>query len=219
MWGLEAKNSSGEVQIDGEYRNLSLQETGTASVDETGSNNAGTTVSFNNAYSYAPLLAFKAPEDHVALSHLTKDGNGNFDGFEAAAKRGNTGVTLSYAVFTEASVDPGSGFGVKVLDASGNPVFSSAEQFIRIVSVSGYTNFGNINVNDANNNWFVIRPDSWNNSWNSSTQINRVYKTGIRKVDSTTISFDYVEIFSFPSTSAPDMSVITTPFVVLELAE
>src|SRR3990167_8847724 len=131
-YGFRVKNSSGEIQIDGNYRNLEYTEGATGvTVANTGTP-AGTTISITPS-TLIPLILIRPNTDRfVTILHYNRSG-GNYINFFITTERTQT-TSIDWRCYREI-VTASSGYGLRVKDANGNIVFHSASGLFKIVQI------------------------------------------------------------------------------------
>jgi len=206
-YGLLVKNVSGQVQIDGLYRNFSYWESGTLDISE-GYN----TIDFSDV-SQVPIVAIRpSSTTYCALARLNKS-SGNYVSASVEGEIGESG-TIGWTVFVEGMLNSLPSYGLVVRNPSGDVVFSSNEKYFKIIDVyslnvseGGYTD---VAVQNADNNYFILYPYSYyiesdiaegegEELWSSD-----VYSMGMKKISSTTIRVG--DFYSWSGLTDQDMT-------------
>jgi len=122
-FGLEFKNSSGDVVIDGEYQNHVIAESGSASAGP---------VTFSGSYDIGrqPLLFARCAADHIAFVRWTMSGS-NVTGFQYAAKSG--GSSFDWKLCVTPSAPSSESHGLRVYGGAGELVFDSGLDYLNLV--------------------------------------------------------------------------------------
>lgn len=125
-FGLEFKNSSGDVVIDGDYQNHVIAESGSAS----------SSVTFSGSYDIGrqPLLFVRCTTDHIAFARWAMSGS-NVTGFQCAGKIG--GASFDWKLAVTPSAPSGESHGLRVFDSGGKVVFDSGLDYLNLVDAIG----------------------------------------------------------------------------------
>lgn len=140
MWGLQALNGSGVLQIDQEFPNLHLRKKATISISDVpafgGFNLLRSSIQFTEEANN-PVIAFTG-DVPVVLGSCYEHAPGlhTLSFFSTAAPGGS----LSYFVF-DLFPAASSGFGLEIYDSSGRVGFSSNLGYFKVVDVISLTGF------------------------------------------------------------------------------
>lgn len=178
-YGLIIYNDNYEVQVDGLYRNFSLHDSGSWSLSD-GWEWYGFTPTINPPIiATQPLGIF-----HVGGNCLK---NNSYE-YYVFGVYGTNGYTLPYLVFTESEVNeiPSGAYGLAVYNEYGNLVFHTNNKWCRLISFSSFStpdvnSYVDITVEDADNNYFLLRPLA------RASDGRYLYQVMMKKINSTTI--------------------------------
>lgn len=202
-YGIEIKNSSGNIIVDGTYKNFSLHASGTT---ESLTDQTIHTISFDSTSQY-PLVAIKpSTTGYVSVFGYTKSGS-NYTGFNIIRSRGVTNFTVDYKVFIAHPSSISENYGMIVYDDGGNIVFETSRQYFNIyqittgISLSTPSSPGTGGTQDITHTaisdpYCVISPIGFWERWYAMPSVGPLYifKTGIIKINSTTtrIGWNYI---------------------------
>ena len=126
-YGLQVKNSSGNIIIDGQYKNYAEWATGTTTLGA-----YVTTISFT-ATDKMPLVALRpATNKAVVLWGLRKTGS-NYDGFYVI---GSNGDSLDWKVYTAHPVASSETYGLRSYGSTGDLLFDSGYKYFSIFQIN-----------------------------------------------------------------------------------
>ena len=192
-YGLKIINAGSEVQIDSIYKNYCLLDSGVTALNLLDS--SFQEVDFINT-TKVPIVAWRPNSSWgSAYVGLKKSGANFIDAWFLSQYDSGGGVnSIAWIVFVSGNVNATS-CGLVVYNSSGEVVFSSDDNYMKIQSV--YTgSLGNISVEDADNNYFILMPvfpmKYAGGGYTSPAVL--FYTMGLKKVNSTTIA---VEEFVF----------------------
>jgi hypothetical protein len=135
-WGLKVYNESGDLQIDGEYRNHHFKSKGTLTVDGLTGSNVGATrkeIAFTNCV--APVLAIRSVNSGFICNYLVASIVGTTWTFRLIGNY-NTGSgsrDVEYWLFDNINSPSSETWGLRVWDAAGALVYDSG--FPPLISV------------------------------------------------------------------------------------
>lgn len=136
--GFKSYRSDGTVQIDDEYKTLTLKEVRTASISATGS--VLTIHSFSLTASNL-MIAVRCQTLMYSAHQVVKSGTSWVINFAFMSQSGTQSETVTFYIFTDPEISPGSH--LNIYNSGGTLVFSDETRPIRIRSVvagnSGYT--------------------------------------------------------------------------------
>ena len=182
-FGFSFSNPPYGDQIDGEYANYSVAETGRvyAPPYDRSDNSAGSHT-FRGAYD-APLIMFKAPSSAAGAFQFNRDSQGRVRSMLMAG-----GATLDYAILYRPSPVPFGSWGIEVRNASNTVVFNSEEPFIRILSMQTVRDGDRVSVQDAFNSYFILTPlHIFQSAFEAGQGINFISASALQRVSSRTI--------------------------------
>ena len=153
-FGLLIHNDNGDIVVDGDYQNHIIAETGSATPPGTAGvvvNVADTTVNFSSTYapSRQPLLFGRHTASYIGFQRWTYDGSGNINGFRYANREG--GGTFNWKLAVTPNAASGDTWGMRVFGATGNVVFDSGLDYLKIndIITVTYTSFATGNQTHA----------------------------------------------------------------------
>ena len=204
--GIIIKNANRETQIDGNYKNLGLYESGsniTISNDGTDSG-YNTLVSFSVATPLIPLILVQPNTDyHIIYDSYIKSG-ANYSGFYLSTKN-NQSTVINWKCYTGHPVASSENYGLRIKNPQGDLVFDSGKNYFKIHSVHSFSLPGQsdtytITHNDLENPYYLLTPSG---IWNTilvpgpPTWIHAVYRVGIIKINSTSAQAAWVGQLSY----------------------
>jgi len=212
-YGILIKNDNEETIIDSTYRNFSLHGYGNASCTA----NTLTTVNLTGSTSNNVFAAISPTTSGFAFVESYVMSGSNITGFRIGS---DTTMTVPYAYYiNDLKNSTSSGYGIKVMDASGNVVFCSNEDgYFDIVNkydgwydstvppvdptppsnLSSY--YGDFTVDDAVNNYFCTSGMQVFVEWKSGQSQWYHSRLGLKRIGSTTIRMGYC-LYQITSTS------------------
>lgn len=151
-YGLQIKNSSGNIIIDEINKNYSLYTSGNITMSGIGTFD---TISFT-ATNQMPLIAIKPISGYEVILWGIKKTGSNYDGFYIS---GTSGQNLDYRIYT-AYVASSDIYGLRVMDASEVTIFDSGMEHFNIYSSSiGISLSTPTNIDEASGTYFDISHD------------------------------------------------------------
>lgn len=128
-FGLSIQNAAGDYQIDGDFQNHIIAETGSVAGAPAGIN----TVVFAGSYlpSRLPLL-FGRSASHVGFRNWNFSGS-NIVGFDIAVMNGEGGNTFFWKLAVTPAADSGDTFGLRVFNAAGALVFDAGHEYLKLI--------------------------------------------------------------------------------------
>ncbi len=159
-YGMIVKNSDDEIQIDGEYQNYTLFDSGSFNFDTTGSGMRF--VNFTDT-DKVPIYAFRPISScFIGAGHWIKSGD-DFTQIYTPMEKDETG-TIEWVLFTEGNTNALPEYGMVIKNAGGDVVFSSDEEYFKIVSINSVshdrynqsTDYDDITGLDVDNNYFFL---------------------------------------------------------------
>jgi len=206
-YGLQIKNSSGNIIIDGQYKNYALWDSDTATLD------AGVTTIAFTATTQMPLIALRPGTGKtVILWGLRKTGS-NYDGFYVV---GGNGDSLDWRVYTAHPAASAQNYGLRIYDGSSNLLFDSGYQYFNIyqldtgISLSTpllteeaagtYSDITHAGISDP---FYFLSPlGFWCYGISSGSQLRAVWRSAIKKIDATSVRVKWAKKFQGPSGGA-----------------
>ena len=195
-YGLRIKNASGNIIVDGTYKNFALYASGTATLPSTG---GVTAVSFT-ATPQIPIVAIrnKSTSYYVSLWGIRKT-SGSYDGFYLI-KANAVSYDVDWRVYLAHPAFVSESYGLRVKDSSGNPVFGSGRSYFDIfqlnsgISLSSpqlgedatgrYSDISHASVSDPF--YFLSPAGYWVYAASGPGQF-RSWRIGLKKIDSTNV--------------------------------
>lgn len=191
-YGLTIYNDNNEIQVDGTYKNFSLHDSGSWSVS------SGFGWYNFSATTKPPILAIRPPGTFCLAAQYQRNASLEYYTTKIYA---DGSITLPYIVFTEAAISeiPSGAYGLAVYNEYGNLVFHNYNKWCRLISSITTTNplhsdcSGNpgdsvdVTVEDADNNYFILRPLCEKSEWNESLFTVDYMTPLMKKINSTTI--------------------------------
>jgi len=201
MYGLEVKNSSGNIIIDGKYKNYAEWASGTTTLGY-----YVTTIAFT-ATSQLPLIALRpATGTSVVLWGLRKTGS-NYDGFYVI---GYNGTDLDWKIYIAHPGATAETYGLRVYDSGANLVFDSGYNYFNLYQIttgislatptlasSPYQDVSHAGISDPY--YFVSPLGFWAYGIASGSQVRVIFRTSIMKNSATSGRVGWGGIFSGPS--------------------
>lgn len=134
-YGIRIKNSSGEIQIDGDYRNLEYKQGGTgATISHGGTGYTYATTIGLTAGPLVPLVLIRPGTSRfVTLLSYDKSGS-DYNGFKMTTESGQSD-TIDWKCFRETTTNS-TGYGMRIFNSSGDAVFHSASEYLKILQVN-----------------------------------------------------------------------------------
>jgi hypothetical protein len=162
-YGLEVRNDSGDIQIDGQYQNLVLLEKGTkySGIPYNDSSADYLIVPFDFSQHPEALMAARG-EDGKGIHQIFRDSSG----FKVVHQKG---TQVDYMIFVLAdqrqSDDP---YGLQVFNTDGKKVFDSGFEYLKITDVielyapgDGYDQvYSYADIPSGKNGLYVLHPPS-----------------------------------------------------------
>ncbi len=195
-YGIEIKNSSGNVIVDGEYKNFALYASGTATLPAVG---GVTTVAFT-ATDQIPLIAIRnqSTAQYVSLWGIRKTGS-NYDGFYLI-KANAVSYDVDWRVYTAHPAVVAQDYGMRVHDAAGAILFDSGRNYFDIFQLNSsislstpqltedaaglYSDISHVSVEDPF--YFVSPSGYWVFQAGGPRQF-RAWRIGVKKINSTSV--------------------------------
>ncbi len=193
-FGIRIKNADGNIIVDGTYKNFALYASGTATLPTT----AGVTAVSFSATTQIPLVAIRnaSTSYYVSLWGIRKT-SGSYDGFYLI-KANTASYDVAWRVYLAHPAFVAESYGLRVKDASGNPVFGSGRSYFDIfqlnsgISLSSpqlgedaagrYSDISHAGVSDPF--YFVSPAGYWVYAAFGARQF-RAWRIGLKKIDST----------------------------------
>jgi len=193
-YGIRIKNANGNVIVDGVYKNFALYASGTVTLPTT----AGVTAVSFTATTQIPLVAIRntSTSYYVSLWGIRKT-SGSYDGFYLI-KANTASYDVAWRVYLAHPAFVSESYGLRVKDASGNPVFGSGRSYFDIfqlnsgISLSSpqlgedaagrYSDIAHAGVSDPF--YFVSPAGYWVYAASGANQF-RAWRIGLKKIDST----------------------------------
>jgi hypothetical protein len=191
-YGLEVKNSAGDIIIDGVNKNFAFYESGSGTI-------SGTThrldVTFATPTSQVPIIAIQPLDTAGAISVIsyTKSGS-NWTGFTVGSY---LGASFNWKVYVAHPNTEAESYGLIVRDASSNIVFDSARVYFKIYQVTTGINLGfvptatyqDITHSGISNPYYLWGSErfAYAGVYVGGHWAIRLYRTGIQKLSSTSV--------------------------------
>jgi hypothetical protein len=213
-YGLKSKNDNGYIQIDGVYRNLSLEESQSSKSVVNGATYTDYFTSFNITNStLVPLILFQPNTDYFScVDSYTKSGS-NWVSFKMVTERRRT-TSINYKVYRQNPAKSGDAYGMRVYDGSANLVFDNGLSYFKIASVHSVNISGAPNSNpptnyvdithDAVNPYYILSPQGfWVLTSGGGSQKGILWwKIGLKKLSSTSVRISWF-LFASGVTNTP----------------
>jgi len=130
--GFQILNADGvTMQVDDNYRNLSVREQGTATTTTLNPSGTGSAVVFYRTGLTMPLLAVGGSS--YAAGQWFYDAANNRHGF-VVTTTGAVGSTVPFYIF-DVPFDSNPGFGLQVFNAAGQKTFDALQKYLRVIDV------------------------------------------------------------------------------------
>jgi len=211
-YGIEIRNTDGNVIIDGTYKNFSFYESGSTAL--TGNKQS---ISFATPTALIPIIAIKPDTSYVSLLGYEKSGD-NWTGFTV---HGNG--TIYWKVYIAFSIIAGSTYGLLCYDADGNIVFDSNRTCFKIysittgISIAPTAGTQTINHADIENPYYLWSPErTYGVSTGEPPYGFWVFKTGIKRNSSTSVIIGWQEIFQGSGSIGTYNDNLTQKLIVLK---
>jgi hypothetical protein len=197
-YGINVKNTDGDIIIDGIYKNFA--EVASGSITMTGFSVGFDTISFTEVNQPVLIALRPAEGKNVVLWGYRKTGS-NYDGFYVM---GTAGGNLDYKVFIGHPALSEDNYGMRIFDASGNLVFESSNKYFNVYSVNTgislavpdfatedtagtYYDISHPGISDP---YYFLSPLGYyarKLAINEFKSICKVWRTGIKKISSTSV--------------------------------
>lgn len=210
-YGFIVRNTSDEIQIDGENINFCLLQTGTIALPSGSA--SGVThayLTFANTV-VAPLIGLKLSTSFFCVNH-------NYNSLTQSRVLADNATqirTIPFIIFKQANASdiPTSSYGFVIKNSSNEVVFHNAVHPLKIISfnrvprsvISGHGSYIDKTVVDADNNYFILTPSSFMKiDYNPYVPANVMGGAMMKKINSTTVR---VEVRFFGYDAPTDYSV------------
>ena len=191
--GIIIRNSNSEIQIDGEYQNLSHAESGTSSIAGAGSE---TQVAIASSPA-VPLILIQPGTDRFVCAYSYLRTGSNWNAFYAIAEYGAS-TTINWQCHRIITAPSSETFGLRVRDRKANIVFDSGKLYFRIgqiftESLSSPTSASAPSVDlshpNYSNPFYILTPIGfWRFAEFTGQQtIGAWYKLGLKKLTATSV--------------------------------
>jgi hypothetical protein len=189
--GIKIYNDAYEEQVDGTYKNLSYHDSGVWS--------CGPSKRYGDFALTAapPIIGVKLSSTafYTLPGAIHKNANDKF--FRTSVVIEGS-ASIPYVIFTEPTAleIPSGDYGIAIYNAAGELCFHNSRSWWRVVSVNSFWspyNTGavgegtNINVVDANNNYFLLRPHTTWGVYASQINITMLYSILLKKNSATQV--------------------------------
>jgi len=160
-YGLRVKNDGLGLQIDSLYNNYALYEHGESVTTSLSGGIYQATVTFSTPTSRPPLIALKpGSSQHCGIYKYTKSGS-NYTGFVVYSD--GAAATFDWQAFAPRQDSSGEDYGLRVYDDSGDLVFDSGYNQMKIIDVDtssiGWNNENeDISHPSDSNAYFIVAP-------------------------------------------------------------
>lgn len=129
--GIEIRNNSGFIQIDGAYRNLAFDRKGTMTTDNVAVDTSYGTIALTGLSGFPAVMVQSTAGAYAIVTGFS----GSSCNVTIVAK-GPVGTSVTYYVFTPPTVTPSYGFEIR--NAAGEVVFTAAHKYMKVVGeISG----------------------------------------------------------------------------------
>jgi hypothetical protein len=193
MHGIKIKNSAHEILIDGEYKNLSLHESGTATISNNGTDSGyNTLVNFANSVSQIPIILVRPSTDWAIIFDSYVRSGSNYTGFYLSTQF-NKSTSIEWKCYIGHPTSANEGYGLRVKNSKGEFIFDSSRKYFKIFQVESFSlpnssDIYTISHNALSNPYYLLTPSGiWNvivipgpPNW-----IHGVYRVGILKINAT----------------------------------
>lgn len=214
-YGLLVKNTTGDVQIDSLYRNLSYDESGTSATITNATGVGGvyfTTVSITNS-SLVPLILIKPDDDHfVAIKQYRKSGTNfiNFDMWTECTDAGTVTTDVDWKCYRENRTASGDNYGLLVYNPDGEVCFDSGKSYFKVHSIHtidltspavGDRQPGDsetVTHSGISNPYYIITPTAYFNTLTevTATTFRQIYwNIGVKRVSSTSVEVGWYSFY------------------------
>jgi hypothetical protein len=207
-YGLQVKNSSGNVIIDGQYKNFAKWDSGTTTLAmNTGLTPAQplvNTISFT-ATNQMPLVAIRPATSQYLILYGLRKTSGNYDGFYII---GNPAGDFDWIVYIAHPTASAETYGLRVYNSSGALSFDSGYKYFSIYQINTGISLASPNNTGPNsvithagisNPYYFLSPLGY---WVWGVPVPppqgplRIWRSGISKIDSTSAAVGWFRIFS-----------------------
>ena len=212
-YGLRVKNDSLEIQIDGVYRNFAYSS---QDLSETIDNNADAAGDWFEKKAFTstslePIVIVQPNTDHfICVDALSMSGS-SYVGVYFVTEYGES-TTIAYRIYKAIPTIVGAGYGIRIYDAAGYPVFDSGHRYLKIVSISAinlanptyasnpYTNISHAAI--SNPYYFLTQRGWYVNSTSVPSVMNHFKKIGIKKLTSTSVRVGWFNFYQIVTAMA-----------------
>lgn len=215
-YGIRIKNSSGEIQIDGEYRNLAFTEDDSdvaISNDNTDGGHATSIAITSN--SLVPLILMRPDTDQFVTIITYLKSNGNYTNFKVTTSFSQS-TKIDWRCYRQ-TVTVSSGYGLRIKDALGAAVFHSFDNHFKIYSIHDIDlaapdfesfPYEDISHPDISDPYYILTPVGlWVTDWAGPFPPSppgyfrwELCKIGIKKLSSTSVRVGW---FAFGALAIP----------------
>jgi len=188
-YGLEVKNSAGDIIIDGVNKNFALYESGSGTILNTVKY---LDVAFSTPTSQIPIIAIQ-PSDttgYTSMMGYNKNGS-NWIGFRVGS---NIGSSFNWKAYIAHPTAKAENYGLVVYDAASEIIFDSARTYFKIYSVTtGIALSGNgnqtITHSGISNPYYLWGPERFQlvGQFVGGHWFELFIRTCIKKVDATSV--------------------------------
>jgi len=199
-YGLNVKNSNQEVQIDSQYRNLSLDSSGSGvSIDNsTGGTFQAAEISIDSS-ALVPLIVWQPSTSYFSIIFAYNKSGDNYISFYATTEDAQTD-SINWKCYRENRAASGDTYGLLVYNSGGNLVFDSGKKYLKIrqISSASLSNpsawsypSSDVSHTSYSDPYYVLSPNC--GFWYLSAQINpsqwrfQYLKIGLKKLNSTSV--------------------------------
>ncbi len=198
-YGLRVIGSSGQIQIDSYYRNLSITQSGSsASVSNDGTSTGYYTSISITSNSLLPLILLQPSTDYYVNVLGYSKTSSNYSSFEVTTEK-NESTSINWKCCRESSSSSSSFYGMNIYNSSGDLCFTSELTYFKILDVQSFTLDDPTNLSSLDsttithssysNPYYIIDKHGGGTIISYNAQQNVTYKAmihiGVKKVSST----------------------------------
>ena len=227
-YGIRVKNVGGQIQLDGEYKNLTIHSSSSLTIPALSVYPAWTsTVDITNVPIASVPFFRPLTSEYLNIQGFVFSGNeidklGIFRDDNAAE-----GATLYYRFYYLGALTslPTGSYGMRVFNSSGTEIFNSGNSLLRLYTHTATLNYSidpdsynytDVTVSDADNNYFLMTPYNWCCANNGGASNSTYCWTALKKINSTTIRIAQVPTWMEEITTLSDYTKWHSSITLLE---